>query len=147
MLGTLAKKLRMFGFDCMYNSSIDDESIISLAKIESRVIITMDSNLAINAMKRDILVIKPESHTEKEQLIEIAKKMNFKKFELQYSHCSLCNGKLNIILEDQILEKIPPMIRRHTRNFWQCDECMHIFWEGSHIKNMKKLVGEINARL
>ncbi len=51
MLGNLAKKLRLMGFDSFYSSSIEDEDLLSKAKTEKRIIITKDEQLSQNAKK------------------------------------------------------------------------------------------------
>ena len=46
MLGTLAKWLRIYGFDTAYaNSEMDDDDIIRISKKEKRILITRDKNL------------------------------------------------------------------------------------------------------
>ena len=90
MLGTIAKKLRMLGFDCKYDSAIDDDYLILDAKKEGRIIITKDTRLAINAIQSDVMAIKLKTKTEKEQIVEIARKIGWKKFDLHYCRCSLC---------------------------------------------------------
>jgi len=147
MLGTIAKKLRMFGFDCKYDSSIDDDYLILIAKKEKRIIITKDSKLATNAIQHDVTTIILQAATEKDQLIEIAKKINCKKFTLEHPRCSLCNGMINIVPKDQLTQKIPPRVVKSMEKFWQCDRCAHIYWIGSHIINMEKLVAELNNEL
>jgi len=147
MLGAVAKKLRMFGFDCKYDSTIDDDYLILDAKREGRIIITRDAMLAKNAIQHDVMAIKLQSKIEKEQLVEIAKKINWKKFELQYSRCSLCNGMLNVISKDQIAQEIPPKTSEFAQEFWQCSTCSHVYWVGTHIRSMERSIAEINARL
>ncbi|NWJ90898.1 hypothetical protein HX856_06690, partial [Marine Group I thaumarchaeote] len=46
MLGKLAKKLRLLGFDTFYSSSIADNKIIIMAKNEKRILLTKDRILA-----------------------------------------------------------------------------------------------------
>lgn len=147
MLGTIAKKIRMFGFDCKYDSSIDDDCLMLIAKKENRIIITKDSKLATNAIQYNITTIMLQTATEKDQLIEFAKKINHKKFTLEYSRCSICNGVINIISKDQLTQKIPLRIVKSMKKFWQCDRCSHIYWIGSHIINMERLVAELNNEL
>ncbi|NDB47048.1 MAG: hypothetical protein EB163_07140 [Nitrososphaeria archaeon] len=147
MLGTIAKKLRMFGFDCKYDSSIDDDYLMLIAKKENRIIITKDSKLAINAIRHNIATITLQAATEKGQLIEIAKKINYKKFTLEHSRCSICNGVINITSKDQLTQKIPLRIVESMEKFWQCDRCAHIYWIGSHIINMERLIAELNNEL
>jgi uncharacterized protein with PIN domain len=147
MLGTIAKKLRIFGFDCLYYDTIPDDDLVLVAKRQNRIILTKDAKLATNAIQHDIITIKLESSTEKEQLVEIAHKIDWKKFELSYSRCSLCNGMLGKIEKDVILDKIPPKIAESIQEFWQCKQCYHIYWVGIHIRNLEKLAAEINARI
>ncbi|MEM3173101.1 MAG: DUF5615 family PIN-like protein, partial [Candidatus Nitrosotenuis sp.] len=51
MLGTVAKKLRMLGFDCSYWADIEDDDLLAAAKKENRIIITKDTQLANKAKK------------------------------------------------------------------------------------------------
>ena len=147
MLGTIAKKLRMFGFDCKYNYTMDDDELILTAKKQGRIIITKDSQLAKNAVQHDIVTIKIDTHIEKEQLVEIAQKIGYKKFDLSYSRCSLCNGTLEETSKEKIQNKVPPRIIQSIDKFWQCQKCLHIYWVGTHIRNMEKLITEINAKI
>jgi uncharacterized protein with PIN domain len=145
MLGTISKKLRMFGFDCTYHNTISDDKLILEAKKQDRIIITKDAKLAASAIQHDIITIQLKTHTEKEQLVEIAHKIGWKKFDIAYSRCSLCNGMLSETDKDTILEKIPPKIAESVEKFWQCRDCNHIYWVGTHIRNLEKLIAEING--
>jgi len=149
MLGTIAKKLRMLGFDSKYHSTIDDDRVILIAKKENRIIITKDHALAVNAIQHDITTIQVHTHTEKEQLIEIANAMNWKRFSLDVSNarCSLCNGVLESVPKQNIMDKILPRIAESVQEFWKCNECGHIYWVGTHIRNLEKLFAEINDKL
>lgn len=149
MLGTIAKKMRILGFDSKYSAAIDDEDLILLAKKESRTIITKDHQVADNAKKHDILTVDITTHTEKAQLIEIAKKIGFKKYEFNPSsaRCPMCNGILHGTEKHQIIDKVPIKIAQNVKEFWVCESCKHIYWEGTHIRNLKKLIAEINDQL
>jgi uncharacterized protein with PIN domain len=149
MLGTIAKKMRVLGFDSKYSATIEDEDLILLAKKENRTIITKDRQVADNAKKHDILTVDITTHTEKEQLIEIAKKTGFKKYEFNpnSARCPICNGILRGVEKHQIIDKVPPKIAQNISEFWICERCKHIYWEGTHIRNLKKLIAEINDQL
>ena len=149
MLGTIAKKLRMLGYDSKYYSVIDDDKLILVAKKEGRIVITRDHLLATNTKQHDITTIEIHSGTEKEQLIEIANAMSWKKLDLDASHarCSMCNGMLQKTPKDQIIDIIPPRIAESVSEFWKCVECSHVYWVGTHIRNLEKVFAEINAKL
>jgi uncharacterized protein with PIN domain len=147
MLGTIAKKLRMLGFDTHYYNTISDDELITAAKKEERIIITKDQMLAVKAANQNIPTIKVLTITEKEQLIEIAHKINWKKLALDSPRCSMCNGMLQKTSKQEITGMIPPKVDELVQEFWQCDRCSHIYWVGTHIRNLERLIAEINDTL
>src|SRR5271155_5865762 len=54
MLGSLSRKLRMLGFDTIYDSSSADSELRSLAKITNRILLTGDVELYITAKRSKI---------------------------------------------------------------------------------------------
>ncbi len=147
MLGTIAKKLRMLGFDTQYYNTINDDELITSARKEERIIITKDQMLAVKAANQNIPTIRVLTITEKEQLIEIAHKMSWKKITLDNPRCSTCNGMLQKALKQEIIGMIPPKVAESVQEFWQCDKCSHIYWVGTHIRNLERLIAEINDTL
>jgi hypothetical protein len=149
MLGTLAKKMRILGFDCLYSATIEDDELILIAKKENRIVITKDRQVADNSKKHDILTVLLTTFTEKEQFVEIAKKMGWMEYEFnaEDARCPVCNGKIVAIEKSQIEDEMPPKIAQNVREFWICEGCKHIYWEGTHIRNLKKFIEEINAQL
>jgi hypothetical protein len=149
MLGTLAKKLRILGFDCSYSATIDDEDILAAAKRQGRVIITKDHQLAVNAAKHDILVVELSVNAEKAQMAEVAEKLGLGKymFNAGAARCSMCNGNLHEIEKERIIDKIPLKTAQNTEIFWICGDCSHIYWVGTHIRNLERFIAEINEKL
>jgi hypothetical protein len=149
MLGTIARKLRILGYDCTYSAIIDDEDILLAAKKESRVIITKDHQLAVNAVKHDIMSVEIHTCAEKDQMIEIAERQGLGKykFDADNSRCSMCNGNLHVIEKEKIAGNIPPKTAQNTERFWMCADCKHVYWVGTHIRNLEILIAEINEKL
>jgi uncharacterized protein with PIN domain len=63
------------------------------------------------------------------------------------SRCTNCNGKLLQIDNEKTIEKVPYLVTRNFKEFWECEECKKIYWEGTHIKNLQKFVSELNEKL
>jgi uncharacterized protein with PIN domain len=147
MLGTIAKKLRMLGFDTQYYNTINDDELITSARKEERIIITKDQILSVKAANQNIPTIHILTHIEKEQVTEIARKMSWKKLTLDSPRCSMCNGMLQKASKQDITEMIPPKVAELVQEFWQCDKCAHIYWVGTHIRNLERLIAEINDTL
>ena len=51
MLGNIAKKLRLLGFDAEYFSDIDDSQLVEKAKIENRILISRDKKFSCSFNK------------------------------------------------------------------------------------------------
>ena len=149
MLGKLTKKLRVLGYDSLYSSDIDDEEILNIAKKENRILITKDSQLVKQGLKKNLTVIEITSNDEIEQFLQINKKVRLSKciVSANTARCSVCNGELESIEKNLAKEKIPPKVLEQTNEFWQCKNCQKIYWEGTHIRNLQKFVGMLNDRL
>jgi uncharacterized protein with PIN domain len=148
MLGNIAKKLRLMGYDSMYFSDINDDELIQLAKKDERIIISRDEDLIRKSQKNGIKSILVKNSTEIEQFRDIIKKSNLKiiKINGDIARCPNCNYKTQSIDKKNILQKIPIKVLEYNDKFWECKSCNQIFWEGTHIKNLQKFVGELNER-
>lgn len=149
MLGNLAKKLRLLGYDARYSSSIDDLKLIKESKNENRVIITKDAELVNKAQKRNVSSIMISDTNEISQMVQIKNEMNLPNFviDVNKSRCTVCNGVLNKISKDKIEKLVPEGVLHNNEMFWTCISCEKIYWQGSHIDNLKKFVVNLNERL
>ena len=148
MLGKLAKKLRLLGYDTFYLSSIADNKIINIAKNEKRILLTRDRLLAQLSQKNKIRTIVISSEDEFEQFYQIKEQIGSVRFAIEGrgSRCTNCNGKLLLTKNEKLTGKIPDKIVQNFKEFWECEECKKIYWEGTHIKNLQKFVSELNKK-
>ena len=149
MLGNIAKKLRLIGYDSKYFSDIDDKKLIDIARNENRIIISKDDELIKKTQKlklRSIHIIKNE---EIEQFIEIITRVNLKRIQINgnTARCPKYNSLTESIDKNNINEKIPQGVFNLNDIFWKCKCCNQLYWEGTHIKNLQEFVGKINERL
>jgi len=148
MLGNLAKKLRLLGFDSLYSSSIEDDELLRIAKNENRVIITKDVQLAEIAKKHEIMTISITKGNEIEQFFQINEKIKLGKCIVggNISRCPICNGELKHIEKKDVSNKVPVGVFENMNDFWICNKCEKMYWEGTHIKNLQKFTTELNER-
>lgn len=147
MLGKLSKKLRLLGYDTVYSSDIDDDKLIQLAKDENRIIISKDSQLVKKAIKQNLTTILISETEEIKQFREINEKIILEKLiEGGKSRCTICNGVLSKIEKKDVDGKIPKGVLENTEEFWKCEKCQKIYWEGSHIRNLQKFTAKLNDR-
>ena len=149
MLGNIARKLRLLGFDCKYFATIGDDQLLSIAKNENRVIITKDRGISNVCKKQNISTIDLSGTDETSQIVEICKKINLGRCEIDMKdiRCTVCNGMIKPIGKDEIVDKIPAKVAQNMQQFWICDSCDHVYWEGTHIRNLQRFIDEINERL
>ncbi len=148
MLGNIARKLRLMGYDSRYLADIGDDELIKLAKNDKRIIISRDEDLIRKAIKIGVKSIFIKNKKEIEQFREIINKLNLKiiKINGDRSRCPKCNSQTEPINKKNIYKKIPDKVLEYNDKFWECKVCDKIFWEGTHIKNLQEFVGELNER-
>jgi hypothetical protein len=132
MMGTLAKWLRILGFDVRYmDRETSDDAILEIAIEEKRAIISRDKQLIERAKKRRISVVEIERADLDEQL-KIVTSIYPVKDENVLSRCSVCNTSLVEIEKNMIKGKVPPKVFDTHNEFWYCKNCDKVYWRGSH---------------
>ena len=149
MLGNLAKKLRVLGYDSAYFSSIEDEKLVTIAKNEKRIILTKDELLCKTAQNHDMIAVLIRGNDEIEQIMQIHQSIKFEKFvmDTNNSRCIVCNGRLQPIEKYRIIGKIPEGVLEREEKFWMCDVCKKIYWQGTHFEKLQEFVDKLNNRL
>ncbi len=138
MLGSLARKLRIFGFDTAYQSDSVDDELLKTSKKEHRVLVTSDRELYERARKHEIESILITSTIDEASMLFIFKSLNLEYTEPTpfFSRCSRCNG----LLERDGHEQMTGASER-TRNpkiIFRCVNCQKTYWEGSHWRKLRK---------
>lgn len=149
MLGNIAKKLRLIGYDSKYSFDIDDKKLIDIARNENRIIISKDDELIKKTQKLKLRSIHITKNEEIDQFIEIITRVNLKRIQINgnTARCPKCNSLIKPIEKNSIKEKIPQSVYNSNEKFWKCECCNKFYWEGTHIKNLQKFVGIVNERL
>ena len=143
MLGTLAKWLRLFGFDTFYaNQDITDEKILEISEKEKRILITRDKELVIRAKKKNIQFFKIITIDLDEQLKTVLKNTKIDEKNI-LSRCSLCNNLVDEIKKTEIKNRVPEKVFENKERFWYCHECDKTYWMGSHYNKIQSKLKEI----
>jgi len=140
-LGTLARYLRMLGFDTLYQNNYNDEEIINISLTESRAILTKDKGiLKQNQVNRGYFIrnINPEK-----QLEEVIVRFDLNNSINEFTRCLECNTLLEQIEKEKRIHRIPSKVEKYQTEFYICKKCNKIYWPGSHYQKMKKLINKI----
>ena len=140
-LGTLAKYMRMVGFDTLYKNNYKDEEIVDISLKDKRTILTRDRGLLKRADVTHGYWIR-ENKTEN-QLIEVINRFDLKKLIRELSRCLLCNSKLIKISKDKVLDLVPKKVKEYQNEFYLCEHCNKVYWKGSHYNKMKGIIDKL----
>ncbi|HBT26426.1 MAG TPA: hypothetical protein DEA58_07060 [Pseudothermotoga sp.] len=136
MLGKLAKKLRLLGFDTMYINNIKEEAILQLCQQTGRILITRDKTLHRKAIKKGLKSFLINSEMWRDQLVELSKVFDLRKKDKIMMRCSLCNVDLVISSNEQIRKKVPLYVQETQDVFYTCPICGRVYWEGTHVQHI-----------
>ena len=134
MLGKLAKRMRLLGFDVLYDRTLDDNEIIRLSLEQQRMILTRDSALAERPLATNHLFI--TANLVKAQLDQALSAFHIKTVTGFLTRCSLCNEVLAPISKEEAKDLVPPYVYDKQENFLRCETCRRIYWVGTHVKKM-----------
>jgi len=126
MLGSLARWLRMIGYDTVYDKKLDDPAISQLARAEGRFILTRDKELG---KEPGAFMVAPDDLDT--QLKAVATRYGLK-FRPDLIRCSACNGGLLELTKDDAKGLVPEGAFISNDRFWKCAKCAKVFWKGTH---------------
>jgi len=135
-LGMLARNLRKFGMDVLYNNSYSDETIAQISIQEKRIILTKDVGLLKRKDVRYGYFVRNKNPDK--QTIEILKIFPVLKYMNPFSRCLECGSKIRRISRAKAILKLPDHFFEQGMSFYFCSNCDKIYWQGSHLIKMAK---------
>ncbi|MGB8319262.1 MAG: Mut7-C RNAse domain-containing protein [Ignavibacteriaceae bacterium] len=140
-LGTLARYLRMTGFDTKYKNDDDDDEIVDVSLNEKRTILTRDKGiLKRNEVTHGYFV---RNQNPELQLKEVAERFSLKNEIREFERCLECNTRLEKIDKEEIIERLPLKVKQRHNNFWYCRNCDKIYWRGTHFEKMREIINRL----
>jgi uncharacterized protein len=140
-LGTLARRLRLLGFDTWYRTGTHDTELARVATDEDRILLSRDRGLL---MRRSVVHgYCPRSDDPRLQALEVADRYDLGPRVRPYTRCIPCNGRLLPVSRDDVLEVLPPRTRVEHDRFVRCEGCDQVYWPGSHVDAMATFVDDV----
>ena len=135
MLGKLAKRMRLLGFDVLYDQTLDDNEIIHLSLEQNRIILTRDTELAGRPLAANRVFI--IHNAVKDQLRQVIDTFGIESFPGSLTRCSVCNDILLPIAKQDVKDIVPEYVYGKYGVFFRCVSCGRVYWEGTHVENMR----------
>jgi len=139
-VGRLARYLRMAGFDVLYDIRWSDEDIVDSLSVENRIVLTRDTGLLKRKKVEFGRYVRAEHPPQ--QLNEIIRLFGLERKLRLFSRCIVCNTLLEHVAKQDVLHRLEPLTRIYYDSFSICPSCSRVYWAGSHIDEMRRLLGE-----
>ena len=149
MLGKVARKLRIFGFDTLYIAHAPDDEILKTGIEQDRVILTADRELFKRVVKAGAPGVLVSGAGDVEDLVHILSKNCVTSVGLDGigSRCSICNGLLEERTPEQVKDGMPSKVAEFKSEFYRCTTCGKVYWEGGHLKLIRALAKSVDTKL
>ncbi len=150
MLGNIAKKLRIMGFDTEFWLDASDDFLINKCMDEEKLLITRDRELYLKVLKagRNCLLLHDDD--ELNDLVFILENCDIKYVDSVpnvNTRCTICNGILIKLDKTTISEPIPEKVYKSISTVYRCSKCSKIYWDGTHVQNINLFIDNINNLL
>ncbi|MEM2924980.1 MAG: Mut7-C RNAse domain-containing protein [Methanocellales archaeon] len=154
MLGRLTAWLRLLGYDTLSANDLrkeEDDLLLEIAEKEDRIIISRDRELVRKARARGIAAFLIHSDDVLNQLKELYSHINLD-LEAKMDRCTICNHPIRIVRGEEMelvktKEYVFPDLFERNIEFWICDNCKQVYWEGSHWNNIQKTIAELKKEV
>lgn len=142
-LGKLARRLRLLGFDALYSNRFHDAEIADISAAEKRIVLTRDRRL-LHARRIThgywVRSVVPEA-----QIREVLRRFDLHRQIRPFFRCLVCNGLLKPVAKADVFDRLEPKTKLYYEEFYTCDMCGRIYWEGSHLAKMRQWCGAIRS--
>ncbi|WP_349262608.1 Mut7-C RNAse domain-containing protein [Allocoleopsis sp.] len=144
-LGKLASSLRLLGFDTLYRNDYDDEELAEISASQQRILLTRDKGLLMRSLViygYYVRATQPE-----QQIVEVMRRFDLFEKVLPFHRCIRCNGLLESVSKESILDQLPEKTRLEINEFHRCCGCNQVYWRGSHYERMQQFIdGVLDAQ-
>ncbi|HKZ62792.1 MAG TPA: Mut7-C RNAse domain-containing protein [Nitrososphaera sp.] len=149
MLGSVARKLRIFGFDTLYIAHAHDDEILKVGIEQGRVILTADKELFKRIVKTGAPGVLVSGAGDLDDIVHILSKNRVTSVDLNGigSRCSMCNGLLEERTPEQVRNGLPDRVAECHREFYQCNTCSKVYWEGGHLRHIRAFARSVDSKL
>jgi uncharacterized protein with PIN domain len=142
-LRTLARNLRLLGFDVAYDRQAEDRQLLRVMEREDRALLTRDRHLLMHAIVRHGYC--PRSQNADDQTIEVVRRFHLLDSISPFSRCLPCNAPLLKVAKADIIEKLEPLTKLYYQEFRRCTACGQIYWAGTHFSKLQRRLERICA--
>ena len=144
MLGRLAAKMRMLGYDSELCAEGESGRFLLNALRDGRTAVTRSRARGDRPGPPPIVLRSEETLDQIAELFAaLGEPPRFKPF----TRCLECNALLETMPVDEAREAVPPHVVASFSEYHRCPSCARVFWKGTHWNAMADEVKRIEDRL
>jgi len=140
-LGKLCRYLRLCGFDTLYDERYSDLQMIRVGAKEKRILLTRDIGLLKN--KRIYFGYFIRNIDPQKRIKEVVSQFRLRDKIVPFKICTKCNGRLKRVAKKDVLNQLPPKVKKYYRVFHRCLKCQKVYWKGSHYERLQEAINQI----
>lgn len=146
MLRGVGDWLRIAGYDTVTpQEGLADNAVLDTAIEDNRWLITRDRGLyGLSQAAQYVILL--ESHDLQGNLYELTRRLGIDWLHRPFSRCKSCNTTLLNKVAPADRHRVPSDILRAKTDLRYCPRCDQFFWEGSHVRRMRRQLIELNDR-
>lgn len=138
-LGTLARRLRVLGFDTAWRNDSDDPELVEHAEAEGRVLLTRDRGLLMRRRVVHGALVRADAPDR--QLGEVVARFGLADQARPGTRCPRCNGLVAPVARAEVLDELEPGTRAAGYDrFARCGVCGQLYWAGAHADALADIV-------
>jgi len=141
MLGTLARWLRILGYDTAYDAGLDDDGVVRLARGEGRIILSRDTGFL---PRKGVQVLYVTSEILEQQIAQLLGAFRLP-VDHPFSRCPVCNGVLKAVCKEEARGQVPTYVLQTQPEFHLCPSCQRFYWRGTHWQGMWNRVSSLGG--
>src|SRR5512139_3578414 len=131
MLGGLARKLRLAGYDAVFAGPIDDGDLVRWALSADAFLLSSDGPLFRRRPVRDgevrSLFVPRARPSEQVEVVLRALRL-----EVRAPRCLACGGEVVEVDKASVATRVPAPSFASFGRFFRCDRCDRVYWQGTH---------------
>ena len=141
MLGSLARKLRVFGFDSLYFREGPDSEIERIARTEGRAVLTSDRRLREHLSAQGLTAFLVVGRSDSARIRTVIARARAASLPLRPgpTRCAFCNVELKFERRSEVAGRVPEAVFRRHRQFYSCPRCGRLFWKGDQWTRLRRL--------
>jgi len=140
-LGTLAKWLRILGYDTIYEPEVSSREFCVRLQ-EHRILITRSKKIQKTWASQNHVFI--TSNHLVEQLKQVVGQIGIKRDDIQpFYRCIYCNLPIDEVNKYEAYGRVPDYVWETHDAFKRCSQCKRIYWSGSHAERSMDMIKRI----